>query len=329
MKKLSIIIPTYNRKVLLNQMLDSLVKVVMPFEEVEVLVIDDGSTDQTMAALLHQRDPFELRMLRHEQSQGPARARNLGARQAQGELLAFLDSDIIVDPNWWQAAAPHFDDPQVAGVEGATIPLASTTVPTPFTHIVANGKGGQFLTCNMLFRRDRFLKIGGFDERFLRANREDSDLGFSFLERGYKLIFEPQCVVRHPIVQSTRTVYFKEARFGLHEALLRRKHPLLYRRHLKWIDGRAFPVFYWGVFIGLPGFLLGEVLSLVWLIGLGLLAWAGGTAGSVYAVCRKRKVRFMDLVWLVPQFLILPWVRLFWVLKGEWRYRHVRPQVGR
>lgn len=329
MKKLSIIIPTYNRKVLLNQMLDSLVKVVMPFEEVEVLVIDDGSTDQTMAALSARSDPFELRVLRHDHSQGPARARNLGARQARSELLAFLDSDIIVDPKWWQAAAPHFDDPQVAGVEGATVPFEATTPPTPFTHVVANTTGGRFLTCNILYRRNVLLEAGEFDERFKYADREDTDFAFTVLENGHKIKFEPLATVLHPIVPASKCFYFKKASYGEHESLLRRKHPMLYKRYLKWIDGRAFPIFYWSVFLGLPLLLAGWRLHLTWLLSLGALGWACGTAGSVYAVCRKRKVTFPDLAVLVPQFLLLPWVRLFWVLKGEWRYRHIKPQVNR
>ncbi len=55
--------------------------------------------------------------------------------------------------------------------------------------------------------------------------------------------------------------------------------------------------------------------------GLAALGWAG----AVYALCRKRQVRFWDLARLIPQFMIIPWMRLYWVLRGEWKYRTIKP----
>lgn len=329
MKKVSVIIPTYNRRQLLGQVLDSLCELIIEFNIMEVIIVDDGSTDGTDQMLSHRQDPFELRLISHTQSQGPAKARNHGAREARGELLAFLDSDIVVDKNWWQAAASHFDDLNVAAVEGATIPFKKTIAATPFTHVVANLTGGQFLTCNIIYRKDKFWEAGGFDERFEKADREDSDLAFSILEKGYQIKYEPQAMVRHPIVYAGKKIHFKKATYGIHEPLLRRKHPQLIKRYLKWIDGRTFPVFYWGVFLGGIIAVLGLGVKSELLLGFGTVLFLLGWSGSVYAVCRKRKVSLKDGLLVGLQFLILPWLKLFWVLYGEWKFRHVKPKKRR
>ncbi|MEW6516878.1 MAG: glycosyltransferase [candidate division FCPU426 bacterium] len=326
--RVSVVIPTFNRRELLGRTLDTLARVEVLPQDLEVIVVDDGSTDDTAAALAARRDPFSLVVLRQERSQGPAAARNQGAAAARGEILGFLDSDVLVDPAWWKRAAPHFDDPAVAGVEGLTRPPLDSGRPTALTHLVANTRGGNFITCNMLYRRSVFAALGGFDRRFLRANREDSDFAFSVLEHGGRIVFEPACIVEHPLFQAPATVYLREARYGLHEALLRRKHPALYRRHLKWIDGRAFPVFFWGVYTGAPAAALGALLGRPLLLAAGLAAWLLGWAGSVYAVCRKRRVRWQELALLIPQFAAVPWLRLFWVLAGEWKYWSIKPETG-
>jgi glycosyltransferase involved in cell wall biosynthesis len=324
--RLSVVIPTFNRRELLAKTLDSLARIRVSVGEMEVIVVDDGSTDKTAEALAMRKDPFPLNVLRHERSQGPAAARNHGAENAQGEILGFLDSDVLVDPLWWQAAGPHFSDASVAGVEGVTRPPVTASRPTPLTHLVSNLRGGNFITCNMFYRRLVFAGLGGFDRRFLRANREDSDFAFSVLEQGGRIVFEPACVVEHPLFPAPPTVYLREARYGLHEALLRRKHPVLYRRHLKWIDGRAFPVFYWGVFMGLPLAAVAAARGWTLLLLAGSAAFLLGWAGSVYAVCRKRSVAWQDLALLIPQFLLIPWLRLYWVVRGEMKYWKVKPE---
>jgi len=156
MIRLSIIIPTYNRKTLLLTVFESLRQLRHQPGELEVVVVDDGSSDGTVAALEARRDPFPVIVIRHEKSLGPAIARNRGAEAARGDVLGFLDSDIIVGSDWWCAAEPYFQDEHIAGVEGLTAPSKLTAPPTPFTHIVSNVKGGNYLTCNMLYRKNGF-----------------------------------------------------------------------------------------------------------------------------------------------------------------------------
>lgn len=326
---LSIIVPTCNRRILLAKLLDSLAQLQGPAQELEVIVVDDGSTDGTRAALAQRRDPFELRVVANDQPQGPSAARNRGVREARGALLGFLDSDVTVNPGWRLAAQKHFQNPKITAVEGATLPPEGSPRPTPFTHYVANRRGGSYQTCNFLCRTRAFREAGGFDERFCWRDargklwhiREDTDLAFSLLEAGGEIVFEPGALAWHPLVPASPWVYWRETRFGLREALLRRKHPRLYAQKLNWFDGRSFPVFYWGVYaacVFLPASLFGG-----WWPGavLGLLGWGAGAAGSVYLVCRKRQWSLRDAAILFPQFLVIPWLRFYWVLRGEWLFR--------
>jgi glycosyltransferase involved in cell wall biosynthesis len=325
---LSVIVPTRDRKDLLAAMLEALDRVTAAAGELEVIVVDDGSTDGTAEWLDARRGPFPLRVVRIERPAGPAAARNRGAAEARGEVLGFLDSDVLVHPGWWQAAKPHFTDPRVAAVEGATGQPPGSPRPTPFTNLVVNLDGRRYLTCNILYRRSVFLEHGGFDERFKLADREDTDLAFTVLEHGGQVRFEPKCRVDHPVFGENPGLHFKKARYGVHEALLRRKHPRLYRTHLKWVDGRAFPVFYWGLYLGALAAVLGAVLgSMAWL-ALGANVCLLGWAGSVYALCRKRRVSPGAFLRLAAQMCWVPWLRLYWVLRGEWTHRRVKPDAA-
>jgi len=330
--RLSVVIPTYNRRDLLAKVLDSLDAVQAAPGELEVIVVDDGSTDGTEPMLAARHDPFPLRVLR-QNSQGPSAARNRGAAEAQGEILGFIDSDVVVQPKWWRDAAPYFKDRRVAAVEGAVLLPPDSARPTPFTNYVLNDRGRAYLTCNFLCRRDVFLQLGGFEKRFCSRkhrgrvlhNREDTDLAFSLQEAGYKIVFESKAVVWHPLPAPSYEQHFRQARIAFYEALLRRRHPRLYREQLKWIDGRALPVFYWGFYLGLPLMFTAAFAHGFVLFGLGLLGFVASWVVSVYALCRKRRAGLGDLLRVGAQMLVVPWLRLYWVLRGEWKFRKIKP----
>ncbi|MCB8978370.1 MAG: glycosyltransferase family 2 protein [Ardenticatenaceae bacterium] len=100
---ISIIIPTYNRKVFLYETLDSLTRQNFPAAHFEVIVVDDGSTDET-SSVIDETFPFALRYFWQE-NQGDAEARNLGAKQSEADILVFLDDDILVEPDYLEQLA--------------------------------------------------------------------------------------------------------------------------------------------------------------------------------------------------------------------------------
>ncbi len=218
----SVIVPTYNRAHLLKQLLWSLAHQDYPKDRYEVIVVDDGSSDETSKVVneLRQQLPYALKYLQQIR-RGPAAARNFGVQHSKGEILAFVDDDVTVAPDWLKNAVrqlAHAD-----GVEGKTVPLGEQI--SPFIHKVHNLNGGQYLTCNIFYRRSVFEQVGGFDERFRRAHREDTDLAWRVMDAGAKIVFAPDVVVFHPIVPVHPLKALKSFSVYQYDYLLRFKHP--------------------------------------------------------------------------------------------------------
>jgi glycosyltransferase involved in cell wall biosynthesis len=114
----SVIVPTYNRASLLKRLLESLREQTYPADKFEVLVVDDGSTDETPQVVeeFARSAPFAVRYFRQPRK-GPAAARNLGIQQSRGEIVAFVDSDVTVAKDWLTNAVHYFLTDKVDGVE--------------------------------------------------------------------------------------------------------------------------------------------------------------------------------------------------------------------
>jgi glycosyltransferase involved in cell wall biosynthesis len=276
----------------------------------EILVVDDGGKDETRQRL---RGIKGARYIWQDHA-GPAAARNRGAKEARGEILAFLDSDTQAAPGWLEAGTRRLAaDSALFGVEGKVLP-ESEGPASPFSEQVENRKGGRWLTCNLFVRRAAFLELGGFDERFKRPVREDSEFAFRALEAGKIFAFEERALVRHPVRAIGASRYFFHAQEGQYESLLRSLHPRSYRLYFKWWDGRAFPAYY------APHFAALFLACIDW--RLALLSWGLGTLLVLYAWCRKRQIRASDPWRLLLPALFVPWCRLLWVTKGYLAYPH-------
>lgn len=305
----SVVIPTFGRAALACAAARSALEQDLT-EGLEVLVVDDGGEDGTGAALAALGDP-RLRCLRIEHA-GPAAARNAGARAAGAPVLAFLDSDTLARPGWLAAGLARLRaEPGLFGVEGRVEPAAAGEL-TPFSEQVSNLQGGRWLSCNLFVRRQAFLELGGFDERFTEPCREDSEFAFRAQGAGLRIAFEPSAVVVHPVRRVGAGRWLHHAREGRFEALIERRHPQAYRRHFKLLDGRQLPLYQ------LPQLLAPLALP------LGLAPAAAclllGLAASLYAACRGRRLAGGDLLRLLPPLLLVPYLRLGWVLWGYWRY---------
>src|SRR5690349_5294945 len=119
--RISVIVPTRNRRELLLRLLDSLFGQTLPADEYEIIVVSDGSTDGTSeaVALLAEQHPH-LRLLERAQG-GPGAARNTAARQAKGKCLAFTDDDCVPSPQWLEKLIETFERSEAVAVEGRTI----------------------------------------------------------------------------------------------------------------------------------------------------------------------------------------------------------------
>ena len=212
--QLSVIIPTYNRKELLLKALEGYNQQTARAGILELLVVDDGSTDGTGPAVkdFRQRSSITIRHL-PQKNRGPAAARNCGIREAKGDLILFGDDDIVPAPNLvaehvaWNREYPAENFAMLGHVA-----WAPEVHPTPFMEWmglsgVLFGFGSlspgkevsfdYFYSCNLSIKRNFLMKNGMFDESFPSAAYEDVELGYRLINKGLRLLYNPCAIGYH------------------------------------------------------------------------------------------------------------------------------------
>ena len=196
----SIVIPAYNAGRTLGITLASLATQPDAADR-EVIVVDDGSTDDT-ATLAASFDG--VRVIRQPNA-GPAVARNVGAQAARGRILVFIDADCEAAPGWLAHMLARFADPEVVAVKGAYRSHQRDLIAR-FVQIeyedkydrLARSRDIDFIdTYSAAFRRGVFLGHGGFSAEFPTACAEDVDLSFRMSRAGGRMVFEPEALVYH------------------------------------------------------------------------------------------------------------------------------------
>lgn len=157
---------------------------------------------------------------------GPAAARNTGWRATSAEWVAFLDDDVISPPSWRAALARDLAAaaPELAGSQGRiVVPLPAERRPTDWERSVHGLERAQWATADMAFRRSALTLVGGFDERFPRAYREDADLALRLLEAGLRLSRGRRHVV-HPVREAGPWVSLRRQAGNADDALMDALH---------------------------------------------------------------------------------------------------------
>jgi glycosyltransferase involved in cell wall biosynthesis len=165
------------------------------------------------------------------QAPGPAAARNVGWHSSSAEWVAFLDDDVIPDERWCEALDRDLrDQPDaVAASQGRVrVPLASDRRPTDWERNIAGLERARWATADMAYRRDVLARVGGFDERFRHAYREDADLGLRVTSLGLR-IKRGERVVSHPPGPASFWTSVRLQRGNADDALMRRLHGRAWR----------------------------------------------------------------------------------------------------
>ncbi|MCA1991515.1 MAG: hypothetical protein LDL41_05635, partial [Coleofasciculus sp. S288] len=219
------------------------------------------------------------------------------------------------DRNWLKTGVNAFAD-GVVGVWGRTIvPLPDT--PTDYELNAARLGLGEFVTANCFYRRDAIASIGGFDERFTLAWREDSDLFFTLLKQGGKFVHVPDAIVVHPIRKAPWGVSLSQQRKGMFNALLYKKHPALYREklqpvtpwHYYWIVG-AIAVGLWGGLSGHSYFALAAIG--LWIVLTGRFCWQ-----RLYPTSHAPT----HIAEMIVTSVLIPPLSIFWRIFGAVKFR--------
>lgn len=187
----SVVIPTYNRRVILEKALRALDEQTLDPRTYEVVVVDDGSTDGTIDMLRALQVSYTLRVLEQPNS-GPATARNRGIMAAQGDLIVFIDSDIVSCPEFLEAhVAAHAGRPNVIG-HGPVIHTTDIDDPMSARMKVTDISRAFFATGNVSIRKEHLTRAGLFDETFAEYGWEDLELGLRLRQLGLKAVKVPK-----------------------------------------------------------------------------------------------------------------------------------------
>ena len=239
---ISVVVCVYNGESTLRDCCEGLLE--LDYPEVEVIIVDDGSTDATSAIAAE----FPFRLIRTE-NRGLSHARNTGLAAATGEIVAYTDGDARPDPQWLTYLADTFARSSHAGVGGWNIPprgdgwVADCVANAPGRpiHVLLSDHVAEHIpgVC-MAFRRVALEQIGGFDPQF-RAAGDDVDVCWRLQEQGMTLGFAHGAFVWHHHRDSVRDYWKQQRGYGHAEALLERKWPNKYNSpgHLTW-GGRLY-----------------------------------------------------------------------------------------
>jgi GT2 family glycosyltransferase len=223
----SVVVCAYNAADTLDECLTSLDALRYP--NVEIIVVNDGSTDDTGA--IAARHPL-VRVI-HTANAGLAAARNVGLAHATGDIVAYTDADVRVDPDWLAYLVQRFVDSDVAAVGGPNIVPAEdpwmaqcvARAPGGPTHVLLDDRVAEHIPgCNCAFRREALLAIGGFNPVFLRAG-DDVDVCWRVQARGWRIGFAPAALVWHHHRASVRRYLRQQIGYGEGETWLMREHP--------------------------------------------------------------------------------------------------------
>jgi glycosyltransferase involved in cell wall biosynthesis len=233
MLRVSVVIPTYQRPNLLLKCIGALNKQLLPLSDFEVIVVSDGPDEATALALAgFGNSLLNLRYLPMPVKKGPAAARNYGWQHAQANFIAFTDDDTLPNPNWLNGYLQSYKGEELAAFTGkVVVPLPQH--PTDFALNTAGLETADFVTANCACTLKALQITNGFDERFAMAWREDSDLHFKLLEAGIPLRKIEDALIVHPVREAEWGVSIREQKKTLFNALLYKKYPNLYNKHIQ------------------------------------------------------------------------------------------------
>ena len=238
--RVSIVIPTYNRAHKLRRLLQALADVRVPSGGMEVIVVNDGSTDYTLAVA----EEAGVGCI-SQPNRGRARARDLGWRVATGDVIVFLDDDVVPEPQAIDRMVRALDHADAVGAQ--ILPIDTHALIADYmhadsivNHYVIGGRVLWLITAAAAFRREALERVNGFDLAYHQAG-EDVDLTLRLVEAGGVLDLASEAVVYHEHPSRLRELWSTCNRYGRAYGTLAARHPVHREERLRSARGRANP----------------------------------------------------------------------------------------
>lgn len=234
---ISVVVCSYNGSATIRECLTGIFNLNYP--SFEVIVVNDGSKDK----LAEYAAEFPVRLI-STPNRGLSNARNTGMYEAKGEIVAYIDDDAFPDPHWLQYLAYAYRNsdhaciggPNIAPPDDGFIATCVANAPGGPVHVLLSDEIAEHVPgCNMTFRRDALLAIGGFDPVY-RSAGDDVDVCWRIQESGRTVGFHPSALVWHRRRNSFKAYWRQQKGYGKAEALLEAKWPEKYNSfgHLSW-----------------------------------------------------------------------------------------------
>ena len=240
--KVSVVVPVYNGEATIEDCVNSLLQMDFPASELEIIVVDNASVDDTGKILGRFNDRIQVV---HETKRGAAAARNRGVVSARGEIVAFTDADCVVEPGWLANLVTPLTEESIGIIGGKILAKRPCNPIEEFGESIHDHDQAinvyeppHVITMNWASRVS-VLRENLFDEKFLRS--QDVDLSYRILQRGYRFVFAPAAVVYHQNEKTFAGLFKEGFTHGLHSVQLIKKHKaFLATRHRERIDRQAY-----------------------------------------------------------------------------------------
>jgi glycosyltransferase involved in cell wall biosynthesis len=260
---------------------------------------------------------------------GPAAARNVGWRAASADWVAFLDDDVSIPDGWVAACAADLDeleDDVAASQGGIVVPLPAERPATDSERNVACLEGARWATADMAYRRGALERLGGFDERFPRAYREDSDLALRAIDAGYRIV-EGRRSVLHPVRPADRWVSVRLQRGNADDALMRALHGGDWRRRAGAARG-SLPAHVATVGLGVSA-IIGVAMRVRSVAAIAGAAWLAATVAFASRRIASGPRDRREILTMLGTSAVIPWAAVGHRLAGEVRARRLRGRSTR
>ncbi len=316
--RVSVVVATFRRPDLLARCLAALKDQDFDPAQWEVIIADDAASDATRAQAEDAAPafaPVSVRSLAVSRTQGPAAARNAGWRASMGEIIAFTDDDCIPDRRWLLEGVAALDRTGADALRGRIV-VPIPPEPTDYELDATGLERAEFATANAFCRREALLAVGGFDERFTQAWREDSDLQFALITAGFNVAPAPDAVVVHPVRAGRWGISLAQQRKSRFEALLYRNFPALYRDRIS----PGPPWSYYASVLTLAVAVLAGVVGSWIFAALALGGWFALIARFCSARLKHTSKRPGHIAEMIITSALIPPLSVFWRIRGAIAY---------